>query len=264
VVGKERWSEEPGRLLVNGHGIAGATGAPQLATVPLACVRHARRVAVVGLGAGVTCEVAARRGADVTCIEILPSVIGVQPLFRWLRNDPSPAAAPPGLRYRLDDGRRFLRASTDRYDLIVVDGTQIEFEGGAALLTREFFDVVARRLEPGGLFALWIGIALENEHVMERTLLASFPWVAAKEGSNTMLAGFGPLEERPGPCARFPRWTRADIGGAVQDGPILSDDDPSVMFRLLRRREVEQAQRIGRIPEREKKGRPPPSTSPPR
>jgi spermidine synthase len=253
VVGRERWGLEPGRLLVNGHGIAGATGAPLLAKVPLSCVPDAQRIAVIGLGAGATCETAAMNGASVDCIEILPSVIAVQPLFRTLRNDADPTLTPPRVHYVLDDGRRFLHAASEPYDAIIVDGTQIEFEGGAALLTHEFFDIVAQRLKPGGLFVLWIGVALDNEHVMERTLLASFAWVAEWRQLATLLASSSLTPFTNESCAPFAVWSSKDLSGAIADVPVLSDDDSSLTLRMLRRREWASAQRIGRISEDPKK-----------
>ncbi len=241
VVGRDPFSREAGRLLVDGRHIAGAMGAPQLAAAPLSCLPKARRAAVIGLGTGATCEIAARRGAVVDCIEILPSVIAAQPILRQLRNEAHPSVTPPGVRYRLDDGRRFLRATSTRYDFISVDGNQAEFEGSAALLSHEFFEIVADRLAPGGLFGVCVGPELFGERIMERTLLATFPWVARLRHTDTMLAAFQPPAAGRGHCAEFPSWTRADLGGAIPAGPILTDDDPSVVLRLLRSREQAQA-----------------------
>ncbi|MBM3461168.1 MAG: hypothetical protein FJX76_03610 [Armatimonadetes bacterium] len=110
-----------------------------------------RRVAVVGLGAGVLCAYG-RKGDHFTCYEINPTVIalaaGPAAPFRFVANSPAQVEVVAG------DARLSLERETDAppYDLIVLDA----FSGDAIpihLMTREALDLYLRRLAPTGIIA---------------------------------------------------------------------------------------------------------------
>ena len=101
------------------------------------------KVLIVGLGAGFM----PRQLQDVSCetVEIDPAVVrAAEEFFAFDR-----------ARYpvHVADGRAFLLSARTRYDAIVIDalrGIDLPYH----LLTREFFELVRKRLRPDGIFVL--------------------------------------------------------------------------------------------------------------
>jgi SAM-dependent methyltransferase len=100
----------------------------------------AKRALILGLGAGVLPRSLARRGLEVTAVDLDARVEEVARRFFDL---------PSGVRVEIADGRALLRRSRDTYDLVFIDA----FAGESApwhLLTVEAFAEAAERLGPGG------------------------------------------------------------------------------------------------------------------
>jgi spermidine synthase len=54
------------------------------------------------------------------------------------------------------DGRAWLRRTTERYDVVTLEPMPPGFAGVNALYSSEFYEIVARRLAPGGVVAQWV------------------------------------------------------------------------------------------------------------
>jgi spermidine synthase len=97
----------------------------------------------------------------------------------------------PHLRTFTEDARPYLRTTDERYDAILVDAYRqpyIPFY----LSTREFFDLVAHRLRPGGVVVVNVGHPERSdalEKVLSATMAASLRTVVRvpSERTNTML-----------------------------------------------------------------------------
>ncbi len=59
---------------------------------------------------------------------------------------------------RVEDGRFFLQQTGRRYDLITGEPPPPKMAGVAALYTREYFDLLKSRLNPGGLATYWLPV----------------------------------------------------------------------------------------------------------
>ncbi|HEU4448933.1 MAG TPA: fused MFS/spermidine synthase [Gaiellaceae bacterium] len=106
----------------------------------------ARRILFIGLGAGSS----EKRMLDdfpqleLHAVEIDPVVVDVAHRYFAVPED------DPRLEISVGDGRRFLAAGDERWDAVVIDAffaDAIPFH----LVTREFLQLVASRLEPGGV-----------------------------------------------------------------------------------------------------------------
>ena len=109
----------------------------------------------------------------VTLVEIDQTVIDVartylQAIHRGVIND---ATGHPKLRVQIADGLTFIKSSTDRYDLIILDLTD---PGGPStpLYTRDFYQACAGRLNPGGLLGLHIASPFAHRDRLVSTLTA--------------------------------------------------------------------------------------------
>jgi spermidine synthase len=173
-----------------------------------------RKVLVVGVGAGSIAEaaLASAEVEEVTIVELCGSVI------RNLRKFPRLAATldDPRVRVVIDDGRRLLLRSEERFDLILMDPVRPTTAYANNLHSREFFALAADRLTEGGV--LMVG-GIGDGPVIPKTLLAVFAHVRAYPEFS--VASQHPLERNDGRrnrlLATYPEGTRARIMELAQD-----------------------------------------------
>jgi spermidine synthase len=117
----------------------------------------------------------------------------------------------PGLEVHDMDARTYLRQTDRRYDLIVVDAYRPPYVP-FYLATSEFFDLVRKHLNPGGIVALNVATTPDDHRLAEGiggTLAAELPEVIAwqplrfnqivigRNGSSTDWSGSGPTAIKP-------------------------------------------------------------------
>ena len=81
----------------------------------------------------------------------------------------------------IDDGRRFLEWTPERYDLITIDPPPpVEAAGSSLLYSKEFYDLAKSKLQPDGILAQWLpgGDAVTMASVA-KAIRESFPYVKA-------------------------------------------------------------------------------------
>jgi predicted membrane-bound spermidine synthase len=133
-----------------------------------------QRIVIVGLGSGNTVFAAAARPETtrVTCVEI----VGAQ----WTTLRAHDRAQPYAGLTRLltdariqpvtDDGRAYLLRSGPEFDIIEMDALRPTSAYAGNLNSREYFDLVGRRLRPGGLAVTWAPTRRSRD-----TFLSVFP-----------------------------------------------------------------------------------------
>jgi spermidine synthase len=177
-----------------------------LAHIPLLLHPEPTRVAILGLGSGVTLGSALRHpieAADV--LEISPEVVEAS---RFFEPENHQALADPRTRLIIGDGRTHLRLSRDQYDVIVSEPSNPWMAGIAALFTREFFEAARARLSPGGLLCQWAhtyDISEQDLKSIVATFLSVFPdgtlWLVG-EGDVLLVGSTEPLDARLGEVGR--------------------------------------------------------------
>ena len=117
-----------------------------------------RHALFLGLGTGMTAAAAAGdTELQVEAVELLPEVIAASSTFTQALDDGTPN---PRLHLSAGDARRFVRASSLHYDVIVSDNFHPARSGSAALYTVEHFRAVRGRLAPAGVFCQWLPLLL--------------------------------------------------------------------------------------------------------
>lgn len=139
--------------------------------VPLLLHAAPRRALFLGIGTGGTAMAAGDYpGLHADAVELVPEVVEVLPEFAV------------GGRHLLDvpnvdvftaDARRFVRASSTQYDVIVADLFHPARDGGGMLYTREHFAAVRDRLAPDGVFVQWLPMYQLDEPTL-RVILRTF------------------------------------------------------------------------------------------
>jgi len=156
-------------------GTAAALAERRQAHIPLLLHAQPKRALFLGPGTGITLGAAgAYPGLIADGVELVPEVIDVMHHFEPENEGPLPK---PGIRLHAADARRFVRTTTNRYDVIVADLFHPAHDGAGFLYTREHFQAVRQRLLPGGLFCQWLPLHQLDEAVLRsivRTFLETF------------------------------------------------------------------------------------------
>lgn len=210
----------------------------------LALAPRARRVVVIGLGAGMLPTLLTERAPEIetTSIEIDPEVVAVARKYFAFAPDAND-------RVLVGDGRRELDRQVDVADVIVVDAyfsDSLPFH----LVTKEFDELCARRLSEGGVVAVNFGGELTGARnqlfwAALRTLGEVFPRLYVfsaelKAGASPfkstaiVLATRSPERLDPGTlsdraravAARLGRPPVADWAGRLYEGEIRVADVP--------------------------------------
>lgn len=166
------------QLLVNGYGMTVLTTITKtIAHLPLAFLQdRPRNVLVICFGMGTSFRSTISWGVPATTVELIPSV---PDLFAYFHADAAAVMARPGARVVVDDGRRFLERTTDRYDVIMIDPPPpVEAAGSSLLYSREFYAAARPRLLPGGILQQWFpGTDPRAASAVARSIKESFRYV---------------------------------------------------------------------------------------
>ena len=243
-------------------GTAAAAAQYRGAHIPLLLHPAPRRALFLGLGTGITFG-AASLHPDLKAdgIELIPEVIQALPAFApanfnvWTNQN---------LKIHAADARRFVRSTTDQYDVIVADLFHPAMDGAGSLYTREHFVAIRHRLKPDGLFCQWLPLHQLDSTTLRlilRTFLDIFPdaeaWLLHLNVDAPVLG----LIARQGPPPSAVNWIEPRINGLLEAelqklamadsvrffglrladsrqlasfagaGPLNTDDQPLVLLR---------------------------------
>jgi spermidine synthase len=139
---------------------------------------HPDRVIVIGCGAGVTAGAVSidPRLERETIAEIEPLVPQVISTYFSAHN--FDVVRNPKVRLHIDDARHFLATTDETFDAITSDPLDPWVKGAAMLYTREFFELVKARLNPGGVVTLFVQLYESNTEAVKSeigTFFEAFP-----------------------------------------------------------------------------------------
>jgi spermidine synthase len=152
---------------------------------------------VIGLGTGTTLgTLATYPWKRLHVVEISPSIVDAARKYFQVPNRGS--IDDPRVTVTHADGRNQLLVSDTRYDLISMELSSIWFAGASNLYSHEFYELLATRLKPGGVFQQWVQmhhIYKDDFATIVNTLRRSFPHVALfyGGGQGILVASFEPL-----------------------------------------------------------------------
>ena len=176
-----RFRDDNRGLIINGKVDASNHGDMEtqvkLAAIPMLLHSDPRRVAVIGLGAGVTSGTAAlfEEARSVETIEVEPAVAEAA---RFFDRENHGILRNPRHRLRIGDARSRFLAPGPAYDVVISEPSNPWLAGESDLFTAEFFRAVRTRLAPGGIFCQWIhgySISPEAFRTVTRTFRSVFP-----------------------------------------------------------------------------------------
>jgi len=133
-----------------------------------------RSVLIVGCGAGVTA------GSFVVHPDIEKIVIcEIEPLIpravaQFFRKENHDVVKNPRVKVVYDDARHYILTTKERFDIITSDPIHPWVKGAATLYTKEYFELVKRHLNQGGLFTQWVPLYESNPGVVKSELATFF------------------------------------------------------------------------------------------
>jgi spermidine synthase len=164
--------------------------------------RQTTKVLVIGCGAGVTAGAVSIDPAvkDQTIAEIEPLV--PQVVSKLFGEHNFHVVDNPKVHVRIDDARHFLLTTNERFDAITSDPLDPWVKGAAMLYTREFFELVKKRLNPGGAVTLFVQLYESNTEAVKSeiaTFMEAFPngvvWGNTNNGAGYDLVLLGQVED---------------------------------------------------------------------
>jgi len=153
------------------------------AHIPLLLHPAPRRVLSICFGVGNSLAAATTHPVErIDAVELSPGVVDAAPLFRATNRD---VLADPHVHLAIADGRNFLLASHDAYDVIRLDPPELHTAGVVNLYTREVYELARDHLRPDGIFSIWVNVVMTPEpdlRALVRTLASVFPHVSVWHG----------------------------------------------------------------------------------
>lgn len=145
--------------------------------LPLLLLRSPADVAMVGLGLGITLEAVTRNPdvRNIRVIELSPEMVRAHRLNPDISGN---VLESHKVNLRIDDGRNFMTASNETFDMITADPIHPRISGGGYLYTREYYEAIKSRLRRGGVVIQWMPmyrISKRSFDVAFRTFFTVFP-----------------------------------------------------------------------------------------
>lgn len=123
----------------------------------------------------------------VDCVEL----VGAAPeIAQYFSRENNGIMERTGISLHINDARHYLLTTPKRYSVIVADATHPRSYDSWILFTKEFYELVRKRLEPDGIFCQWIplhGMDLKQYMAIVQTFFAAYPhtsiWTIGEEYS---------------------------------------------------------------------------------
>ncbi|MEO6237550.1 MAG: fused MFS/spermidine synthase [Vicinamibacterales bacterium] len=163
---------------------------------------QAKKVVVIGCGAGVTAGAVSIDPAveHQTIAEIEPLVPKV--VSKLFGEHNFHVVDNPKVHIRIDDARHYLLTTNEKFDAITSDPLDPWVKGAAMLYTREFFELVKSRLNPGGAVTLFVQLYESNTEAVKSeiaTFMEAFPngvvWGNTNNGAGYDLVLLGQVDD---------------------------------------------------------------------
>ncbi len=145
--------------------------------LPLLYVQDPKTALVIGLATGMTAGSTLSMPLErVDCIEISSEVVEASHFFDKVNNRP---IEQPNFRLHVLDGRTWLMAMPQRYDVIVCEPSNPWQTGNANLFTQDFYRMARNRLTDQGVFCQWLPLYDVNDEqyrILLSTFKSAFPY----------------------------------------------------------------------------------------
>jgi spermidine synthase len=209
--------------------------------------RPPQKALIICFGMGTTYRSAMSWGIPTTAVELVPSV---PRLFSFFHSDAERLLLSPKSNVVIDDGRRYMERSKEKFDAIIIDPPPpVDAAVSSLLYSKEFYAVAKQRLEPDGILEQFLPTGDDAiESSVTKALSESFAFVriyGSVEGFGWhFFASMKPIPERTAAemVAQMPAGAVADM---MEWGPAAN---PEQQFQRMLSRAVPIQEMIAKSP----------------
>ena len=223
------------RLFVNGVGMTALTPVTKfMVHLPLAFHKGQPESALIlCFGMGTTYRSALSWDLETTAVELVPSVTR---MFGFYHADAMRVLNNPKGHIVIDDGRRYLKRTHEKFDVIVIDPPPpVEAAGSSLLYSGEFYELARQHLKPHGILQAWFpGGEVNTFYAVLRSIHDAFPYVccfdSVERRGTHLLASMEPIEMQTAEqlAGRMPAAAKKDL---LEWSP--SENLPAYIQRVL-------------------------------
>lgn len=145
--------------------------------LPLLLHKNPKSVLHIGFGSGGTAWAVSRYPVEkITIAEISHSVI--KKAARYFHDVNHGVLEDPRVEVVFTDGRNKVLADKETYDVILSDSIHPRFSGNGSLYTYDYYQLLKKRLKPGGLVSQWLpfySITPQNFKMIVKSFYKVFP-----------------------------------------------------------------------------------------
>jgi len=154
------------------------------AHIPALWAERKAKVMVIGLGTGVTAgEMALYPEVErIDVAELSPGVVAALPLFASFTHD---VQRDPRLKVHLGDAFRVLGRSTEKWDIIISEPSNVWVTGVDLLFSREFYRLANKHLTDDGVLLQWVqkyAMDPQTFAILINTVRSEFPNCCVYQG----------------------------------------------------------------------------------
>ena len=183
------------QLSMNGVNVAGTSSElfsiqKMQGHLPLLLHKNPKSVLHIGFGSGGTAWAVSRYPVEkITIAEISRSVIKKASKYFHMVNHG--VLEDPRVEVVFTDGRNKVLADKETYDVILSDSIHPRFSGNGSLYTYDYYQLLKKRLKPGGLVSQWLpfySITPQNFKMIVKSFYKVFPYTSVWFVNNTINA----------------------------------------------------------------------------
>jgi spermidine synthase len=158
-----------------------------MGALPILLHENPKKALIITFGAGITTGTVAISADKVDCVEL----VGAAPeIAQYFSQENNGIMERSGINLHINDARHYLLTTPKRYSVIVADATHPRSYDSWILFTKEFYELVRKRLAPDGIFCQWIplhGMDLKQYMAIVQTFFAAYAhtsiWTIGEEYS---------------------------------------------------------------------------------
>ncbi len=230
-------SDETGLLVlrINGKPDASVPGGSDLTTqfllahLPMLVKPEAKDVFVLGFGSGVTAgALLSYPVSHVVVAENCAPVIRAAKFFESWNHD---VLHDPRTRLWQEDARTVLKLSPQLYDVIITEPSNPWTVGVGSVFSREYYELAASRLKPGGIIAQWFHTYEMSAPILGlvlRTFTSVFPNVEVWDTGSGDIVLLGSLQPWPSGPEVFQKGFAID--GVRSDLALIGIHSPEALL----------------------------------
>ncbi len=145
-----------------------------LGHIPALLHPNPESILVVGCGAGVTAGsfIPYPNVKRIVICEIEPLIPKV--VARYFAAQNHAVLDDPRVEVVVDDARHYILTSREKFDVITSDPIHPWVKGSASLYSKEYFELVRKRLKPGGLVTQWVPLYESTREAVQSEMATFF------------------------------------------------------------------------------------------